>query len=178
MKKTALITTLLAFAVGVWLVPSALAAEHEEHEHEGGKMKIPDTATGIFKEIKEHEEELGKIITDKKLDKVHEVAFEIRDLVNALPDKSKDLAADKLAKVKSNAKFVASLADRLDKTGDANDQAGTEANFKKLQDLLKQIRSLYPDSVSKSSAGAALQYTCPMHPEVVQSTPSNGTGAA
>ena len=170
MKKTALITSLLAVAVSVWLVPSALAAD-EHDEHEGGKIKIPDTTAGIFKEVKEHEEELGKIITDKKLDKVHEVAFEIRDLVNALPDKSKDLAADKLAKVKANAKFVASLADRLDKSGDDKDQAGTEANFKKLQDLLKQIRALYPDSVSK--ADAAVQYTCTMHPEVVQDSPGN-----
>ncbi|MBI3849185.1 MAG: transporter [Verrucomicrobia bacterium] len=172
MKTTVLITSLLAVAVSVWLVPSALAAE-KEHEHEGGKMKIPDTAAGILKEVKEHEEELGKIITDKKLNKVHEVAFEIRDLVNALPNKSKDLPADKLSKVKANAKFVASLADRLDKSGDANDQAGTETNFKKLQDLLKQIRALYPDSASKSSAAATVQYTCKMDKEVVQDRPGN-----
>jgi rubrerythrin len=168
MKRTILITSLLALAVSFWLVPSALAAD-EHDEHEGGKIKIPDTAAGIFKEVKEHEEELAKIITDKKLDKVHEVAFEIRDLVNALPDKSKDLAADKLAKLKSDAKFVASLADRLDKSGDDKDQAGTEANFKKLQDLLKQVRALYPDSTTKSSA--AIQYTCPMHEDVVQDSP-------
>ena len=166
MKKTALITSLLAVAVSLWLAPTALAAEVHD-EHEGGKIKIPDTTAGILKEVKEHEEELGKIITDKQLDKVHEVAFEIRDLVNALPDKSKDLAADKLSKVKANAKFVADLAKRLDESGDSKDQAGTEANFKKLQGILKQIRALYPDSAADA------QYTCPMHPEVVQSAPGN-----
>ena len=166
MKRTALITSLLALAVSIWLLPSALAAEEHE-EHEGGKIKIPDTAAGILKEVKEHEQELGKIIADKKLDKVHEVAFEIRDLVKALPDKSKDLESEKLGKLKANAKFIASLADRLDKSGDANDQAGTEANFKKLQGLLKEIRSLYPD------VAAAAQYTCPMHAEVVQDGPGN-----
>jgi lipopolysaccharide export LptBFGC system permease protein LptF len=168
MKKTALITSLLALAVSFWLVPPAFAADEPEV-----KIKIPDTAAGIFKEVKQHEDELGKTIADKKLEDVHHLAFAIRDLVNALSDKSKDLAADKLTKLKANAKFIASLADRLDKSGDDKDQAGTEANFKKLQDLLKQIRSLYPDSVSKSSAEATVQYTCPMHPEVVKDAPGD-----
>jgi len=65
-------------------------------------------------------------------------------LVNALPDKSKDLDAEKLGKLKANAKFVADLAKRLDQAGDSKDQAGTEANFKKLQGILKSIEALYP----------------------------------
>lgn len=142
MKKHTLITSLLAVTLSVWLVPVALAAE--EHEAHEGKVTIPDSAAGIVKEVKEHQAELGKLIADKKLDKVHEVAFEIRDLVNALPDKSTDLNADKLSKVKADAKFVASLADRLDKSGDSKDQAGTEANFKKLQTVLTGIESQYP----------------------------------
>jgi hypothetical protein len=152
-------------------VPPTFAAD-EKNEPEV-KIKIPDTSAGIFKEVKQHEDELGKTITDKKLDDVHHHAFAIRDLVNALADKSKDLPADKLTKLKADAKFVASLADRLDKSGDANDQAGTESNFKKLQGLLKEIRALYPESVTKSSAEATVQYTCTMHPEVVQDSPGN-----
>jgi hypothetical protein len=150
MKKRILVVALLGVALGIARLPAAWAAE-EEHEHTEGKMKIPDTAAGIWSEVKEHEEQLGKIITDKKLDKVHEVAFEIRDMVNALPDKSKDLAADKLAKVKTNTKFIADLADRLDKSGDANDQAGTEANFKKLQGILKTIEAQYAPEMLKSA---------------------------
>lgn len=140
-KKHALITSLLAVALSVWLIPTGLAAE--EHEAHEGKVKIPDNAAAIVAEVKGHEAELGKLIAEKKLNKVHEVAFEIRDLVNALPDESTDLAPDKLGKVKTDAKFVASLADRLDKSGDANDQAGTEANFKKLQTILKEIEAQY-----------------------------------
>lgn len=140
MKKTKLTIILLALAVSLPVVPAVSAAE--EHEHEGGKAKIPDTVSGIWQEVKEHEEELGKAITAKKLDGVHEVAFEIRDMVNALLGKSK-LDADKMTKLKSNAKFVAALATRLDESGDAKDQAGTEANFKKLQGILKTIESLY-----------------------------------
>ncbi len=141
MKKTKLTIILLALAASLPVVPAISAAE--EHEHEGGKAKIPDTLAGVWGEVKEHEEELGKTIAAKKLDGVHEIAFEIRDMVNALPDKSK-LDADKTAKLKANAKFVTALATRLDESGDAKDQAGTEANFKKLQGILKTIESLYP----------------------------------
>lgn len=171
MKKTTLITSLLALAVSVWLVPSAFAADEKDEPEV--KIKIPDTAAGILMDVKQHEEELGKTITDKKLDEVHHHAFAIRDLVNALPDKSKDLAADKLTKLKANAKFVTDLAKRLDESGDGKDQAGTEANFKKLQGILKQIRSLYPNIAAKESGDAIVQYTCTMHPEVVQNTPGN-----
>jgi hypothetical protein len=140
MKKQWVIIGLLALSIGrisgVWSA--------EEHEHKKGTAKIPDSIGGIWHEVKQHEEELGKIIKDKKLNNVHEIAFEIRDLVNALPDKSKDLTADKLARVKANAKFVSELAERLDKSGDANDQAGTESNFKKLQGILKTIEMQYP----------------------------------
>jgi hypothetical protein len=147
MNKRTLVIGLVSLALGIGRLPMASAAE--EHEHKEGAAKIPSTAAGIWAEVKEHEEQLGKTIADKKLDKVHEVAFEIRDLVNALPDKSKDLPADKLAKLKANAKFVAALAKRLDESGDANDQAATEANFKKLQGILKTIESLYPSEALK-----------------------------
>jgi hypothetical protein len=137
MKKTTLIASVLTLAVSVWLLPAASA------EEEGAKISIPATAPGILKEINHHEEELNQTIANKKLEDVHHHAFAIRDLVNALPEKSKDLDAEKLGKLESNAKFVADLATRLDATGDSKDQAGTEANFKKLQSILKSIKALY-----------------------------------
>lgn len=167
MKKTKLITSLLAVAASLWLAPRALAAD----EDEGPTVKIPDTVAGVWQEITNQEAELSKIIADKKLDEVHHHAFAIRDLVNALPEKSKDLATDKLGKLKQEAKFVSVLASRLDESGDAKDQSATEDNFKKLQGVLKQIRALYPDITAKSSA--VIQYTCPMHPDVIQDSPGN-----
>lgn len=140
MKTKWLVIVVLSVACISTRFTSAVA----EQEHQEGEEKIPATVSGIWAEVKEHEEQLGKIITDKKLDRVHEAAFEIRDLVNALPDKSMDLPADKLAKVKSNAKYVADIARRLDESGDAGDQVATEANFKKLGDFLKTIEAQYP----------------------------------
>ncbi len=168
MKKTALMTTLLALAAGIWLTPATRAWADEEKEM---PTMIPATATAILQAISEEETNLDKTITDKKLEDVHHHAFAIRDLVNALPEKSSSLAAEQLAKLKANAKFVTALATRLDESGDAKDQAATEANFKKLQGLLKQIKALYPDSAAMPSA--AMQYTCPMHPEVVKDAPGD-----
>src|SRR5487761_2726511 len=168
MKKTALMTTtLLALAAGLWLAPATRAADEEKEM----PTMIPATTAGILQAVTEHETELAKTIADKKLEDVHHHAFAIRDLVNALPGKSSDLAPEKLARLKADAKFVTALASRLDESGDAKDQAATEANFKKLQGLLKQIQALYPDNATAPSA--AMQYTCPMHPEVVQDTPGN-----
>ena len=165
MNKRIVVVGLLGLALGICRLPMAAAVE--EPEHKEGEAKIPDTVGGIWAEVKEHEEELGKTVADKKLDKVHEAAFEIRDLVNALPDKSMDLPADSLAKVTSNARYVADIAKRLDESGDAGDQAATEANFTKLQGLLKTIEAQYPPEIlAVSQASSADQkvkmYVCPM----------------
>jgi hypothetical protein len=81
----------------------------------------------------------------KELGKVHEVAFALRDLVAAMPNKSAELPPEKLAKLQGNAKYVATLAARLDVAGDANDQAATELNFKQLPSVLAAIEALYPE---------------------------------
>lgn len=140
MKKKWFVVAALSMSFGLARLTSATA----EHEHKEGVEKIPASIGGLWAEVKEHEEQLGKIIADKKLDKVHETAFEIRDLVSTLHDKSLNmLPVDKLVKVNANAKYVADIAKRLDESGDAGDQVATEANFKKLQGFLKTIESLY-----------------------------------
>lgn len=154
-------TTMLTLAAGLWLTTTTRALAEEEKEM---PTMIPATATAILQAMSVEETNLDKTITDKKLDDVHHHAFAIRDLVNALPEKSSDLSAEKMVKLKANAKFVTALADRLDKSGDAKDQAGTEASFKKFQTVLKEIKSLYSEST-------AMQYTCPMHPDVVKDAP-------
>ena len=125
-----------ALAVTAIRFHTAVAAE-EAREHTE-KMTIPDTADGIMQEIHQHHVELADVVKSKKLADVHHHAFAIRDLANALSAK---VAADNKARVEGSAKNIAKLAEDLDKTGDANDQAGTEANLKKLDGVLMALMS-------------------------------------
>lgn len=113
------------------------------------KVSIPATSEAIWQSIDKETEQLTTLIQIGKLEEVHHHAFAIRDLVAALPARSASLGPEKVAQVKANAKFVDTLAERLDATGDAKDKAGTESNFQKLKVLLKTIRANYPGSSQK-----------------------------
>ena len=156
----------LCAAIGLMsltMVTRALAdAEGKE------KVKIPDTVEGIWKEIHMHHMELADVVKNKKLDMVHHHAFAVRDLAKALPAK---VPADDKSKVQGTANNITKLADALDKSGDDNDQAKTEANLKKLDDVIKVLEAQC--GIKTASSDRAMQYTCPMHPEVVQDSPGN-----
>ena len=129
-----------AFAITSITSPTIFAAE-KEHAENKEKMVMPETAEGIMTEIHKHHGELADVVKSKKLADVHHHAFAIRDLANGLPAK---VAADKKTRVEGSVKNIAKLAEDLDKTGDDNNQAGTEANLKKLDGVLmaleKQIK--------------------------------------
>ncbi len=139
MKQTRILL-LIAALFAVW--PAAQASEE-------APVPIPATSTAIWQAIDQQAVALNKTIQSGKLAEVHHRAFAIRDLVAALPARSGSLPADKLAQIKTSVKFVATLAQRLDASGDAKDQVGTEANFKKLQEILAAIRAEYPKNAGK-----------------------------
>jgi hypothetical protein len=169
MKTKTLLAMALCAAIGLMGISATtvLAAEGHEHGQHGEKIKIPDTVEGIFKAIHEHQTALAQVVKDKKLAEVHPHAFAVRDLANAFPAKA---AADKKKQVEGTAKSIAMLAEELDKSGDANDQPKTEANLKKLDGLIKTLETQFG---IKGNPGptAMVQYTCPMHTEVVQDKP-------
>lgn len=134
---------LAVFMAGIALAPYLDAAE------KGNSGKPAITLGGIWHNIVEKQKKLGDIIKDKKLDKVHEVAFAIRDLAKLLPDKSKDLSADNQKKLKSWVNGIADSAKKLDMYGDNGDQANTEKEAKRLDTLLKSIEKLYPPEALK-----------------------------
>lgn len=143
-----------ALAAGLIVAPRpGLAAEEHGEHHETAATAKPlagtETLRDLWQAAKAHEGELSDLIKAKELEKVHEVAFAIRDLVAAMPEKSGDLAAEQQTKLKGNVKYVATLAERLDEAGDANDQSATEASFKQLQSVLAAIEALYPPGALK-----------------------------
>lgn len=136
MKIQTLLAMGLCAAIGLAVNQTTLAQEHKEHKEGAEKVEIPATVDGILKEIHKHQRELADTVKAKKLEAVHHHAFAIRDLAKALPAK----AHPEHKKMVENAvKKVSQLAEDLDKSGDAGDQAKTEANLKKMDAALKTL---------------------------------------
>lgn len=108
-------------------------------EPEAAPMAIPETADGIWQEIDKHSAELKATIEGGSLGEVHHHAFAIRDLVAALPAHSPTLPAEDKAKLEGEVKFVSTLADRLDESGDGKDKAASQANYEQLVKVLTGI---------------------------------------
>ena len=104
---------------------------------------VPENAPEILQAIDAKSAQLQHAIQTGALGQVHHLAYAIRDLAAALPSHSPNLAADKLAAVKGEVKFVATLAERLDASGDAHDKETTQANYEKLAKVIATIRSNY-----------------------------------
>jgi len=115
--------------------------------------RLPATADGVWQAIDQKIVELGKTIQSGSLGEVHHLAYAVRDLVAALPERSKSLPADKLARVQGIVKFVSTLADRLDASGDARDKAATQANYEKLMKVLDGLRAHYSGNRTKERGG-------------------------
>ena len=135
LHKLLSIGTCAALAITGITTSTTFAAE-KEHAEKKEKMVMPETADGIMTEIHKHHGELADVVKSKKLADVHHHAFAIRDLANGLPAK---VAAVKKARVEGSVKNIAKLAEDLDKTGDDNNQAATEANLKKLDGVLMAL---------------------------------------
>lgn len=138
------------FLLGSLSIPLAASAlGDEKHEasaaddQEQVTTAIPATAAEIWTAIDAAVAELDKTVASDALGEVHHYAFAVRDLVAALPDHSKSLPADKLAKVQGNVKFVATLAQRLDTAGDANDKEATQSSITQLKKVLAGIQANY-----------------------------------
>jgi len=128
----------LCAAIGLFGITATTAfADDKDHDAKGA-VKPAATAEGIMKQIHEHHGELAATVKNKKLADVHHHAFAIRDLAKALPAK---VPADNKAKVESSVKNISKLAEDLDNSGDAGDQAKTEANLKKLDGVLKVLET-------------------------------------
>ena len=108
-------------------------------EAEAAPTAIPETADAIWQAIDQHSAELKTTIASGTLGEVHHHAFAIRDLVAALPSHSPTLSTEDQVKLEGEVKFVTTLADRLDQTGDANDKVGTQENYDKLVTVLNGI---------------------------------------
>ncbi len=150
MKTKTLLAMGLCAAIGSFSHQINLARAQEKHEHkEGeahGKVKVPDTLDGIWKEIHGHHQQLKDVVKENKLAEVHEHAFAVRDLAKALPAKS---PPEHKKHIENLVKKVSQIAADLDKSGDAGDKAATEANLKKFDAALRSMEDMIgPDEAA------------------------------
>jgi hypothetical protein len=140
---TGLITALLAAAVPL-LPRSAVRAEAGTGQEAEETLKIPEKLPELWNLVHDKQAALGEIINAKALDKVHVTAFQIRDLILAMPDKSHSLSADNQNKLNESAARVGDVAKLLDEYGDGGDQAKVQEQAARLGKLLTYVESLYP----------------------------------
>ncbi len=115
------------------------ATEPAEPAQAEASATIPDSAAEIWSAIDAKNAQLGAIVSNGDLGQAHPLAYAIRDLVAALPGKSTALPQAEQDQLRQGSSFVATLAKRLDATGDANDRAGAQANYAQLQSVLKGL---------------------------------------
>ncbi len=147
MKTTVTYTVLsVAFAAGTSVALAdagdAGATPHAEHQAHAHSAAVADAASKNVEDalhaIHGKQSELAEVVANKKLADVHHLAFAIRDLAKPLAEK---VSADRRTKVEGTINNIAKLADELDASGDAGDQAKTEANVKKLDGTLKLLEA-------------------------------------
>ncbi len=131
-------------------VPKAAAPKADATTEAEAPTPIPAGGSdALWQAIDQKSVELDKTIHARSFGGVHHMAFAIRDLVAALPSRSATLSPDKQNKVQSSVKFVATLAERLDASGDAKDALETRANMDKLTSVLADLRANYPESAAR-----------------------------
>jgi hypothetical protein len=106
-------------------------------------LVIPPTADAIIEAMDEEVVELDNIIKSNLLHEVQHHANVIRDLANGLLTHPEALPPNDLPALKTDVKYVNTMAQRLDTSVRANNKAGTTEDFIKLQKVLASIRERY-----------------------------------
>jgi len=136
-----MITKILSITIITLIATAALADSghsHGSHEHQAHAVANAASPSEVMTQIHELQAKLLTTVADKKLGEVHQIAFAIRDLAASLPGMT---SPENKVKVETTAKNISAIATALDESGDAGDQAKTEANVKKLDGLLRILET-------------------------------------
>jgi hypothetical protein len=130
----------LVFAMMLGGFSSVLAQQGHEPLAES-KVTVPATVEDILANVDLQLSALNKVIMAKELDRVHVLAFEIRDMLMALPQRS-DLPAPGKAALMTSLNNIKQQATLLDKFGDAKNLAQTKKVFTKFEDEIGKIKEI------------------------------------
>lgn len=104
--------------------------------------QLPADAKGVMTEVDEAVEKLDNVANFGPLHRVHELAFNARDLMLALPERTPDLDDAAKAKLDMSLKRIQVFAGLLDKHGDAKNAEQTQALMPRFKAEVKAIHEL------------------------------------
>lgn len=120
----------------------------------------PAGLVATWGEIQSRRNAIDGMIRHGKLDEIHGVAGGLEALGETLIKESSMLDEAKLRRVQGASSQLARLADSLHDAADKGDAQATEAEFKKLDGLLRVIEAQYPEGVlSVTSPGSGAKET-------------------
>jgi len=143
---------LLATAAKLLVLGAALAATGSPAlaaDPTPAAVNVVPATDATWKSIDGNLQTLESLVGAGKIGDLGESAYGIANAVETLPKQSSALPPADLAQVSGSVKTVGSLATKVDKAGDKNDKAGTEAALKALKEALAPLRAIYFKPASK-----------------------------
>ncbi len=139
MKTTSrILTTALCAA---FAISSTFAEEKKgEPSHAKVEVKIPDTAAALWTEIEARQKTVSEAVAAKKGEGLVEISETLEALVNAVPSKYPDLAADKKKRVEGQVKNVARVLDEMHDAGVEGKWDVAAKKFTQVETAVKLIK--------------------------------------
>ncbi|WBT39632.1 MULTISPECIES: hypothetical protein [Hyphomicrobium] len=120
-------------------------AKDHGHEDKGHfEAKTFATAKEAWAFIASTTADVEKLVAEKKIEPIHELAEHIASAVHALEDKSDMVTGDAKTKLTSALKQLDKAADDLHHSAEKNDSDATALNLKRVKGLLPLVQGLYP----------------------------------
>jgi uncharacterized Zn finger protein len=137
--KTRLTTALTVLCATLVLTP--LRAEEAKKERIEVTVQIPDTTEALWSQIEKDTKALAELVAATKKDEVYAMAETVEALVNAIPAKYPDLAAERKKRVAGQVKNTARVLDDLHDSMDAGKTEEATKELEQIQAALKIIRN-------------------------------------
>jgi len=114
--------------------------ESQAHDDVETSMKTPDTYAAAIEQCEFHLEEIGELIENGELSKVHEEAAKIRDIARKLPQLAKgSVPLQMLKDINIKSKELADMFTVVDKAADSGDEEGTIRAHQTMKTLIEQL---------------------------------------
>ena len=120
---------------------SALEGDPRGHTGKGTGQQAPATISEIFAAVDKRLAALDRAVVKGDLHRIHEVAFETRDLLLTIPPKATSLSDKGKSDLQKSLKKIRQQAALLDKYGDAGNARMTKVVLGKFKSEIQSIKN-------------------------------------